>query len=241
MKKFICPLLLTGLFFLLILLSVPSGCVYGSATDWLSQHAALAETIRDACLEQKTLLPDFLALGGGSSGFQFSYYGYLRPDILLGCLLPAVPMYQIVILYSLAGYLAGVLLFYLWLRREQLSETNAFLGSLLFLTASCFFHTHRQIMFVNYMPFLLLALLSIQKRPRRMPAMLPVFLLLICLLPPAFWLQAGTGCRNPAGLSSSPGSPPRRWQPACQPPCCSPPDWPSWNTTGLPLPQAAVF
>ena len=30
MKKFICPLLLTGLFFLLILLSVPSGCVYGS-------------------------------------------------------------------------------------------------------------------------------------------------------------------------------------------------------------------
>ena len=103
MKKFICPLLLTGLFFLLILLSVPSGCVYGSATDWLSQHAALAETIRDACLEQKTLLPDFLALGGGSSGFQFSYYGYLRPDILLGCLLPAVPMYQIVIFYSLAG------------------------------------------------------------------------------------------------------------------------------------------
>ena len=195
MKKFICPLLLTGLFFLLILLSVPSGCVYGSATDWLSQHAALAETIRDACLEQKTLLPDFLALGGGSSGFQFSYYGYLRPDILLGCLLPAVPMYQIVILYSLAGYLAGVLLFYLWLRREQLSETNAFLGSLLFLTASCFFHTHRQIMFVNYMPFLLLALLSIQKRPRRMPAMLPVFLLLICLnsfyYAPACFLAAG--------------------------------------------------
>ena len=101
MKKFICPLLLTGLFFLLILLSVPSSCVYGSATDWLSQHAALAETIRDACLEQKTLLPDFLALGGGSSGFQFSYYGYLRPDILLGCLLPAVPMYQIVIFIRL--------------------------------------------------------------------------------------------------------------------------------------------
>ena len=121
MRKLACPLLLTGLFILLIALSLPSGCVYGSNTDWLSQHAALAETIRNACLEQDTLLPDFLALGGGSNGFQFSYYGYLRPDILIGCLLPSVPMYQILIFYSLAGYLASVLLFYLLLRREQLS------------------------------------------------------------------------------------------------------------------------
>ena len=115
MRKLACPLLLTGLFILLIALSLPSGCVYGSNTDWLSQHAALAETIRNACLEQDTLLPDFLALGGGSNGFQFSYYGYLRPDILIGCLLPSVPMYQILIFYSLAGYLASVLLFYLLL------------------------------------------------------------------------------------------------------------------------------
>ena len=115
MRKLACPLLLTGLFILLIALSLPSGCVYGSNTDWLSQHAALAETIRNACLEQNTLLPDFLALGGGSNGFQLSYYGYLRPDILIGCLLPSVPMYQILIFYSLTGYLASVLLFYLLL------------------------------------------------------------------------------------------------------------------------------
>ena len=195
MRKLACPLLLTGLFILLIALSLPSGCVYGSNTDWLSQHAALAETIRNACLEQDTLLPDFLALGGGSNGFQFSYYGYLRPDILIGCLLPSVPMYQILIFYSLAGYLASVLLFYLLLRREQLSRPYAFMGSLLFLTASCFFHTHRQLMFVNYMPFLLLALLAVQKNSRRMPPMLPFFLLLICLhsfyYAPACFLATG--------------------------------------------------
>lgn len=175
------PLALAGLFLLLVRLSLPAGCVYGSNTDWLSQHTALAETIRTAMLEQKSLMPSFLPLGGGSNGFQFSYYGYLRPDILIGCLLPAVPMYRIVIAYSLGGWLAAVLLFYLWLRRQRLSCFDAFIGSVLFLTASCFFHTHRQLMFVNYMPFLMLALLSVQRHPRRVPPLLPLWLLLICL------------------------------------------------------------
>ena len=180
-RKWIYPVLLTGLFALLIRLSLPAGCVYGSTTDWLSQHTALAETIRTAMLEQKTLLPTYLSLGGGSNGFQFSYYGYLRPDILLGCLLPAVSMYKIVIAYALGGYLLSVLLFYLLLRRHNLSGFDSFIGSVLFLTASCFFHTHRQLMFVNYMPFLLLALLAVKKSPRRMPALLPLWMLLICL------------------------------------------------------------
>ena len=180
-RKWIYPVLLTGLFILLIRLSLPAGSVYGSTTDWLSQHTALAETIRTAMLEQKTLLPTWLPLGGGSNGFQFSYYGYLRPDILLGCLLPSVPMYKIVIAYALGGYLLSVLLFYLLLRRHSLSGFDSFMGSVLFLTASCFFHTHRQIMFINYMPFLLLALLAVKKSPRRMPALLPLWMLLICL------------------------------------------------------------
>ena len=180
-RKWIYPVLLTGLFALLIHLSLPAGCVYGSTTDWLSQHTALAETIRTAMQEQHTLLPAYLPLGGGSNGFQFSYYGYLRPDILIGCLLPAVPMYKIVIAYALGGCLLSVLLFYLLLRRHRLSGFDSFMGSVLFLTASCFFHTHRQLMFVNYMPFLLLALLSVKKSPRRMPALLPLWMLLICL------------------------------------------------------------
>ena len=180
-RKWIYPVLLTGLFILLLQLSLPAGCVYGSTTDWLSQHTALAETIRTAMREQHTLLPTWLSLGGGSNGFQFSYYGYLRPDVLIGCLLPSVPMYRIVIAYALGGYLASVLLFYLLLRRHGLSGFDAFMGSVLFLTASCFFHTHRQLMFVNYMPFLLLALLSVQKQSHRMPALLPLWMLLICL------------------------------------------------------------
>ncbi len=156
-------LLLTGLVIALLFLTLPKGMVYGSNVDWLSQHAALAETIRDACREQGTLLPQVLPLGGGVNGFQFSYYGYLRPDILIGCLLPGVPMYRILIVYMCVGYLASVLLFDFFLRRELKNDAAALLGSVLFLCAACFFHTHRQVMFINYMPFFLSSLLMLQR------------------------------------------------------------------------------
>ena len=166
-KRWFFPLLLVICFGILIMMVMPGGVIYGSSTDWFSQHVALAETIRTACLEQHTLLPDWIALGGGSNGFQFAYYGYLRLDILLGCLLPRVPMMNIIIGYTLAGYLAAVLLCYQWLREELDSRAFAYIGSMLFMTANCFFQTHRQLMFVNFMPYLMLALWMIYRHRER--------------------------------------------------------------------------
>lgn len=163
-RKWCYPALLVFAFGAMFLLSKSDEGVFGSTTDWFSQHAALAETIRDACLEQKTLLPFFLPLGGGSNGFQFSYYGYLRPDILLGCLLPGIPMLYILIGYMVAGWGCSVLLCYWWLAEDEGHRGTAFWGSMLFLLAACFFQSHRQVMFINYMPFLLAALLSIKKK-----------------------------------------------------------------------------
>ena len=166
------------LFTILIAAVIPQGYVYGSNTDWLSQHVTLAETIRDACLDQRTLLPSWIGLGGGSNGFQFSYYGFMRPDILIGCLLPQVPMLNIVIGYMLVLFLASVLLCFAWLRSEGVRDMPAWAGSVLFLTAGCLFHMHRQIMFVNYLPYLLLAFLCIRKKRHKW---LPLCMLLICL------------------------------------------------------------
>ena len=149
MKKWFYPVSLILLFIILVTAVIPAGCVYGSNTDWLSQHVTLAETIRNACLEQHTLLPSWIGLGGGSNGYQFAYYGFLRPDILIGCLLPQIPMMDIIIGYMMAVYLGSVLLVYIWLRTEQISPLRAWLGSMLFMTAGCLFHMHRQIMFVK--------------------------------------------------------------------------------------------
>lgn len=57
MKKYIYPISLVLLFIILIAAVIPDGYIYGSNTDWLSQHVTLAETIRDTCLEKHTLLP----------------------------------------------------------------------------------------------------------------------------------------------------------------------------------------
>ena len=178
MKKWFYPVSLILLFIILITAVIPDGYVYGSNTDWLSQHVTLAETIRNACLEQHTLLPSWIGLGGGSNGYQFAYYGFLRPDIIIGCLLPQIPIVDIIIGYMTAVYLCSVLLVYIWLRAERISPLLAWLGSILFMTAGCLFHMHRQIMFVNYLPFMLLAFLCIRKQRYKW---LPLCLLLICL------------------------------------------------------------
>ena len=189
MKKWFWPISLILIFIILTVVIIPSGYVYGSNTDWLSQHVTLAETIRNTCLEQHTLLPSWINLGGGSNGYQFAYYGFLRPDILIGCLLPQVPMVNIIIVYMLAIYLGSVLLMFTWLRAEQASPLNAWLGSMLFMTAGCLFHMHRQIMFVNYLPFLLGAFLCIRKKRFQW---LPLCLLLICLSSFYFSISAFT-------------------------------------------------
>lgn len=178
MKKWCFPVSLTLLFIILLAATVPEGHVYGSNTDWLSQHVTLAETIRNACLEQHTLLPSWIGLGGGSNGYQFAYYGFLRPDILIGCLLPQISMTTILTCYMTAAFLISVLLCFLWLKSERIKSVPAWLGAILFMTAGCLFHMHRQIMFVNYLPFLLLAFLCIRNKRWKW---LPLCMLMICL------------------------------------------------------------
>ncbi len=186
------PMLLIGLIALWLSLLTSSGLLFGSEIDWYCQHIALAETIRTECIQQHTLAPAFLPLGGGTNGYQFAYYGYFRPDILLGCLLPQVPMTILVPLYLIVGYIAATLLCYALLRSHKLEPFWAFLGSGLFLSAACFFHLHRQIMFVNFLPFFLAALLAIRKGKTHV---LPLWFFLICIhsfyYAPACMLIAG--------------------------------------------------
>ena len=95
--------ILVAVFVLLIRLVWPDGCFYGSTTDWYNQHVTLAETIRNVCMQERTLAPSWISLGGGSNGFQFAYYGYYRPDIIIGCLFPQIPMTVLIPVYALSS------------------------------------------------------------------------------------------------------------------------------------------
>lgn len=163
----------------LLLLFVPLGTTYffGSEGDWHSQHVGIAESIRQVMLETKQLIPQFIRLGGGSNIYDFAYYGLLRPDILLSCLLPDVEMKYIIAAYAAIGVVASVNLGCLWLRRQKLSVFFAFSGALLLASSTCFYQAHHQIMFVNYMPFLILALLGVDRLLEKRRAWLLIFAL----------------------------------------------------------------
>ena len=131
--------ILVAVFVLLIRLVWPDGCFYGSTTDWYNQHVTLAETIRNVCMQERTLAPSWISLGGGSNGFQFAYYGYYRPDIIIGCLFPQIPMTVLIPVYALSSYLAAVLLMQLWLQNEGNDTVCCLLWKYAFFAGRLFF------------------------------------------------------------------------------------------------------
>lgn len=162
-KGFWPYLFLTALTAALLFLPVPDGCIFGSEGDWYSQHAGAAEALRQTMRASGTLLPPWTGIGGGSSIYDLAYYGLLRPDLIIACLLPNTPMIQIISVYAAAGVIAAVCLLYRWLQTSGLSIKGCLTGSVLFAAGSCFFHAHHQIIFVNYMPFLILALMGVDR------------------------------------------------------------------------------
>lgn len=190
-KKWLYPAILLVASLLLILLSCQKGSLYGSSCDWFSQHVSLADTIRQTILKEGTLFPGQLPLGGGNNIYDFSYYGYLRPDVLLACLIPAVPMEWMIMGYSIGGYLCSVLLCFFLMKKQGIKEELALAGGMLFLSAGCFFHMHRQIIFINYMPFLLGAMMCIQGVRKRWKDVLLILMMLFMELHSYYYAIAG--------------------------------------------------
>lgn len=158
-----CPLLLTLFTLLCVLLILPKDSIFGSEGDWFSQHVAVAQQFRTIFQETGQILPDTSPLGAGSNIYDFSYYGLLRPDVLLSFALPQVPMTVIISVYAILELIAGANLCCYWLKKHLSRPFFSFMGGILYACAACFYHAHHQIMFVNYMPFLLLALLGIDR------------------------------------------------------------------------------
>lgn len=160
-KFYITILLLLPILFVLC---VSTYSMYGSKLDWLSQHVSLADYFR----QTKQLLPDsFENLQGQTNAFSFSYYGLLRPDVLISYLFPNVPTSFFIISYAtLLWSFTGGLCYY-WLRNKGYKDTICFFSSICCICANCFFQSHQQIMFVEIIPFLFLSLILIDKNKRQ--------------------------------------------------------------------------
>lgn len=165
MKKNKDILWLIGLVLIVVLLG-SWGNIFGSTTDWLSQHTSFFSYFRSLILENHTLnLPNLaIHLGAGENIFYFSYYGLYNPIVLFSCFFPHIPMAHFLIIIMIFFLILDVILFHRWLQYHQFSRSVCLVSSILFIMAlPLIFQSHRQIMFVSYFPFLLLSLCGVDE------------------------------------------------------------------------------
>ena len=164
-KRYIPYLLLTALTLFFCRMFVGRYGIFGAKVDWFSQHSVLPDYFRQQFYATGKLFPEFAAnLGGGQNIYHFAYYGLYSPLILPSYLLPFVKMSDYIMAVSVTGLIASVLLFYYWLKSRKTDTGTAFILSLMFLLAGPMIGQYSgQIMFVDYMPFLCLALIGVDR------------------------------------------------------------------------------
>lgn len=164
-RKSLPYVMLTLITLLFVYIFAMRNGVFGSKVDWISQHSVLPDYFRQLFYDTKQLFPEFaLNIGGGQNIYNFSYYGLYSPVILLSYLMPWVDMGTYIMVSMIVSLVISVQLLYTWLRRHRISRGVSFLTAVLFLLSGpMIYHSYNQIMFVNYMPFLCLALIAVDR------------------------------------------------------------------------------
>lgn len=158
-------IIITVIFIGIIVFVLRNNTLYGSILDWNTQHSVIPEYFRSLFYKTLNIFPDFaLNLGSGQNIYNYSYYGLFNPVIIISYFLPFISMKSYIQISSILLVYSSIILFYYFLRRNKINENVSLLSSIVFLTASpLLFHSHRHIMFMNYMPFLVLALIGVDK------------------------------------------------------------------------------
>ena len=107
----ILPILFAGI--------VSTYAIFGSKLDWLSQHISIADYFRQNFYATHQIFPDqFKNLQAHTNAFAFSYYGILRPDVLISYLFPSLPVKYFVIGYAVLLWSMIGILCYWWLQNK---------------------------------------------------------------------------------------------------------------------------
>ena len=172
-KDYINILIILSIFILYLIVIYLKGYTLGSMVDWPSQHFTIPEYLRTLFYEKGTLTPSFaFSLGAGQNIYYLTYHGLFNPLIMLSYLLPFVKMSTYIICLNIAIILLDAILMYKWLS-THFSKKITFLSTFIFILACpIIYHSHRHLMFTDYMPFLILALSGVDtyfKDKKKMP------------------------------------------------------------------------
>lgn len=158
-----CIIILLVIFSVIVaVISLKSKGIWGSKTDWVNQHFSIPEYFRTRFYQTGDLFPCFAPhLGGGQNIYNFAYYGLLNPIYLPAYLMPQVTMADYIQAVSLISIPISAIMFYFLMKRHFIGKLPLVLSIMFMCASPLIFHSHRHIMFVSYMPFLILAMLTI--------------------------------------------------------------------------------
>lgn len=182
-KDIICCLfLIVSILVAITILTV--GKYYGDSNDWLNQHIMFPDYFRKLFYQTGNLFPQFASsIGGGQNIYNFSYYGFLSPVILPSYFLPWISMIDYIVVSNIILLIVSAILMYYFLNTNFKNRLISLTGAFMFSFAGpMLLHFHRHLMFVSYMPFLVLALISIDryfKNNRTMLFLISVFLMIM--------------------------------------------------------------
>ena len=169
---------------LVVLVMTRFSYYFGSSTDWFNQHTVFPEYFRQIFYKTGKLIPNLaINYGGGQNIFNLSYYGLFNPIIIFSYLLPFINMTTYVIISHILIVIVSTIIFYNWLEENSYSSKVCFISSLIFVSsAPLIFQAHRHIMFMNYMPFLMMSLIGVDKflkQNKKKLLIISVFLLIM--------------------------------------------------------------
>lgn len=183
-KKHVNYLVIIITSLILILILVGKDHLYGSQIDWINQHTTIPDLFRNLFYETHKLIPNFIFnLGAGQNIFNFSYYGLMSPIILISYFLPFIKMETFISISSIVIYtLTGVLLFEFLTKNKASNKISLFATLAFQCMAPITFQFHHHIMFVWYLPFLILALFGVDRYLEKNKSLLLIISIFLIIL-----------------------------------------------------------
>ncbi|MGN0242012.1 MAG: YfhO family protein, partial [Candidatus Weimeria sp.] len=187
-KNILFPAILLGIFAAQILYVTHGGYVYGNDYDWSAQHVVFPDYMRRLFYSTGKLFPDFaLNIGCGQNIYYIAYYGLFSPVVLFSYLLPFVPMEEYMVGASVFLCALSIVLIYRWLSKH-FSGAALYISSLMYTLAyPVMYHSHHHLMFVNYLPFMILAMEGLEAYYRKNKRLLLIFSVLFIILSSYFF------------------------------------------------------
>ena len=194
--------ILTILFLVFVAILVGTEFLYGSNVDWRSQHVAIPEYFRTLFYDTYQIFPDFaFNIGAGQNIYNLAYYGLLSPFILFSYLLPFVNMTYYLMTIAILIVISSTILLYKFLKSNGFTTNVTFLSSFLFMfSTSLSLHSHRHIMFVFYMPFLILGLFGVDKYFEKGKRSLLIISIFLMIMTSFYYSIAGLICIGVYGV-----------------------------------------